>query len=210
MPAAKRFSRELLATTALRLVDCRGLAALTMRNLASELGTGPMTIYNYVSGRDGLEALLVEVVMARGDWPSPGAEDWRDDVRALSEAYWRTIRAHPQAIPLIITRRATDPSTLEFGERMLNALTRSGKAGSELLVAFRVVSGFIVGFTQAEAGGEITAAHGESAKDITDRGRRLSSDRFPRVVEIAEVSAHSDRQKEFRAGLELVLTGLSA
>lgn len=205
MPAAKRFSRELIATTALRLVDSRGLPALTMRNLASELGTGPMTIYNYVSGREGLEALLVEAVMARGDWPDTEAEDWRDDVRALAEAHWRTIRTHPHAIPLIITRGAMDPSTLEFGERMLNALARSGRSGSELLIAYRVVSGFIVGFTQAEGGDEKTAGPTQD----TDVRNRLPADRFPRVLEIAEVSAHSDHQREFRAGLELILAGLS-
>ena len=62
-PKAK-FTRAQLQEAALALVDEQGLAALSMRTLAGALGTGPMTLYNYVKDRDELDALVVEAVLA--------------------------------------------------------------------------------------------------------------------------------------------------
>lgn len=210
MPAPKKFTREQVAAAALRLTDTRGLGALSMRALAAELGTGPMTIYNYVDGRDGLELLVVEAVLEGAEWPEEPTGDWRADVRTLAEVFWHTIRAHPHVIPLIAERRTVDEPILAFGERMLEALARSGRSGRELLVAFRLVSGFIVGFTQSAAGRALTSPGGESATSVNARARALDRERFPRVVEIATASEEGDRAEEFRAGLDLLVAGLAA
>ncbi|MDJ1130608.1 TetR/AcrR family transcriptional regulator [Streptomyces iconiensis] len=210
MAAPKKFSREQVAAAALRLTDTRGLEALSMRTLAAELGTGPMTLYNYVDGREGLELLVVEAVLEGADWPETGSGDWRDDVRKLAEVFWRTIRSHPHVIPLIAERRTVDEPILDFGERMLEALARSGRSGRELLVAFRLVSGFIVGFTQGAAGRALISPGGESASAVIARARTLDPERFPRVVEIATASVEGDRTGEFRAGLDLLIAGLAA
>jgi AcrR family transcriptional regulator len=60
-----RFSRDEIAAAALRIVDESGLGALSMRSLAAALGTGPMTMYNYVADREGLEELVVAAVVGR-------------------------------------------------------------------------------------------------------------------------------------------------
>ena len=181
-----------------------------MRTLATELGTGPMTLYNYVDGRDGLELLVVEAVLEGARWPEAATGDWRQDVRALAEVFWHTIRTHPQVIPLIAERRPVDEPILDFGERLLGALARSGRSGRELLVAFRLVSGFIVGFTQGAGGRGPIAGGGEPASEVIARARTLDRGRFPRVVEIATASVEGDRAEEFRAGLDLLIAGLDA
>lgn len=210
MPAPKKFSRDQLASAALELADEKGLDALSMRTLAARLGTGPMTLYNYVDGRDGLESLVIEAVVRHAVYPPRPAADWREEVRTLAESYWTTIRRHPQVVPLIVARRTTDEPTLEFGERMLEALARSGRSGRELLVAFRLVVGFIIGFAQGEAGARAFSPAGGTADEVIERGRTLPAERYPRVVEIATASARGDRAEEFRAGLDLLVAGLSA
>jgi len=210
VPARKKFSRDQLASKALELADEKGLDALSMRSLAARLGTGPMTLYNYVDGRDGLESLVIEAVVRHAAYPPEPAADWREEVRTLAESYWATIRRHPQVVPLMVARRTTDEPTLDFGERMLEALARSGRSGQDLLVAFRLVTGFIVGFAQGEAAGETFSLVGGSADEVIERGRTLPAERYPRVVEIATASAQGDRAEEFRAGLDLLVAGLSA
>ncbi|WKX71156.1 TetR/AcrR family transcriptional regulator [Streptomyces sp. XD-27] len=209
MPAPRKFTEEQLRNAALSLVDEQGLAALTMRNLAAALGTGAMTIYNYVDGREGLEALLVDAVMAEGRKP-PGipSDDWRADVRALAEAHWRAVRAHPDVIPLILTRRTVDLPTLATAEDLLEALSRSGRAGADLLAAFRMLTGFIMGFAQAELAGPLSIAPDEDVDTLTQRVRALPPERFPHLVEIAEAASTSTPEAEFRAGLDLVIAGL--
>ncbi|MEV0698643.1 TetR/AcrR family transcriptional regulator C-terminal domain-containing protein [Saccharopolyspora sp. NPDC050389] len=210
MPAPRKFAREQLQSAALALVDEQGLAGLTMRSLATALGTGPMTIYNYVDGREGLEQLVTEAVMAQASWPAEAPGDWADEVLAVAEGMWRAVRAHPHAIPLILTRRSLDVATLAPAEALLQALARGGRSGAELLVAFRAVSGFITGFAQAELVGPLSAARDEDLSAITDRIETLPPERFPKLIEIARAAVESEPEAEFRAGLQIVLAGLKA
>ncbi|MGW5386099.1 TetR/AcrR family transcriptional regulator [Nocardia sp. NPDC003963] len=209
MPAPRKFSREQLQAAALALVDDQGLAGLTMRNLAAQLGTGAMTIYNYVDGREGLEELVTEAVMGETRW-AESADEWPVRVSAIAEGMWRAVRAHPHAIPLILTRRSSDIPTLAPAEALLEALARSGRSGIDLLVAFRVVSGFVTGFAQAELASPLAARNGEDRTAVAARVAGLPADRFPKLIEIAEAAASSDPEAEFRDGLGIVLAGLGA
>ncbi|MGY1942973.1 TetR/AcrR family transcriptional regulator [Nocardia asiatica] len=210
MPAPRKFTREQLQAAALALVDEHGLAGLTMRSLATAIETGPMTIYNYVDGRDGLEQLVTEAVMAQARWPADPPDSWADEVVAVAEGMWRAVRSHPHAIPLILTRRSLDLATLAPAEALLQALARGDRSGTELLVAFRTVSGFVTGFAQAELAGPLSAVRGEDLSAITDRVAALPPGRFPKLIEIAQAAAESNPEAEFRAGLRIILAGLEA
>lgn len=131
---------------------------LSMRTLASALGTGAMTLYNYVAEREELDSLVVEAVIAEARWTPVAHDDWRDEVRVIAFTLWRAVRAHPHAIPLILTRRSRFPAVFEVMEALLRALSRSGCSGHALLVAFRAVSALVMGFAQAELAGPLTPA----------------------------------------------------
>src|SRR5258708_31809245 len=66
-----RFTTDEIAAAALGIVDAQGLSALSMRSLAAALGTGPMTLYNYVPDTAGLEELVVAAVRAQPRLPAP-------------------------------------------------------------------------------------------------------------------------------------------
>lgn len=205
MPAPRRFSRAELQHAALALVDAEGLDALTMRSLAAALGTGAMTIYNYVDGRDGLEALLVEAVLAEVELPGAPGDDWRADLRAIAEANWSAVRAHPAVIPLILTRRGTDPAVLRIGEATLDALARSGRTGSALLAAFRAVTAFVNGFAQVELASAVASG---TAGGLVGQVLAQPPERYPMLVAAATTAAGSDPVVEFRAGLDILIAGL--
>lgn len=205
MPAKSKFTRPQLQAAALALADRQGLAALSMRSLAGALGTGPMTLYNYVRDRDELDALVVEAVMAEVARPR-ARSDWQSDVRAIVEATWRTVRRHPNVIPLVLTRRTLHNTTLDWAENLLEALARSGRSGADLLVAFRTVTGFVMGVVQAQLA---QPAVGASDPDI-ERAQALPAERYPRLIEIAKAATRLGPDREFRAGLDIVMAGLTA
>ena len=204
MPPKAKFTRVQLQGAALALVDEQGLAALSMRTLAGALGTGPMTLYNYVKDRDDLDALVVEAVLAEISRPRSRG-DWQHDVRAIVEATWRTVRRHPNVIPLILTRRTLHETTLDWAEGLLDALARSGRSGTELLIAFRTVSGFVMGLAQAQLAGPLSTA---TDLDVA-RAQALPPERYPRLIEIAKAATKLGADREFRAGLDIVMAGLS-
>jgi AcrR family transcriptional regulator len=205
MPPKAKFARAQLQEAALAIVDREGLPALSMRSLAAALGTGPMTLYNYVKDRDDLDALVVEAVMAEVRLPREKG-DWRADVTAIVEATWRTVRRHPNVIPLVLTRRTLHETTLVWAEALLRALARSGRSGADLLVAFRTVSGFVMGFAQAQLADPLSPD--EDREDIS-RAQALPAERFPHLIEIAGAAAKLGADREFRAGLDIVMAGLT-
>lgn len=205
MPPKAKFMRAQLQEAALGIVDREGLPALSMRSLAGALGTGPMTLYNYVRDRDDLDALVVEAVLAEVRLPREKG-DWRADVTAIVEATWRTVRRHPNVIPLVLTRRTLHETTLVWAEALLRSLARSGRSGADLLVAFRTVSGFVMGFAQAQLADPLTPD--EDRADIA-RAKALPTERFPHLIEIAGAAAKLGADREFRAGLDIVMAGLA-
>lgn len=205
-----KFTRQQLQAAALALVDEHGLAGLSMRALASALGTGAMTLYNYVTEREDLDILVVEAVIAEARWSPIDGDDWRDEVHAIATSLWRAVRAHPHAIPLILTRRSRSPAVLDVAEALLGALARSGRSGHSLLIAFRAVSALVMGIAQAELAGPLALEAGESPDTTIARFRALPSDRYPRLIEIANAAITSDAEIEFRRTLDLLLGGLAA
>ena len=53
-------SRDAIVAAAVQLLDREGLAALSMRRLAEELGTGAASLYRYVDTREDLIDLMID------------------------------------------------------------------------------------------------------------------------------------------------------
>jgi AcrR family transcriptional regulator len=200
-----RFTLADIQQHALAIVDRDGLAGLTMRSLAASLQTGAMTVYNYVDGREGLEELVVDAVSARVEIPEP-SDDWLADTRAVATAMWRTFRAHPAAIPLVLTRRTSTPAGLAPGEALAAALARGGFEGVDLFVAFRTVSAFVTGIAQAELAGRLS--HEDDPGSAAQRIEAIAQGPLPTLAKLAPVGAVFSGQ-EFERGLTVILSGLT-
>lgn len=205
-----KFTHAQLQAAALRLLDRDGFRGLSMRALAGELGTGAMTLYNYVPQREGIDLLVIEAVVAEARWdPGPYAA-WQDEVRAIAAGLWSAVRAHPHAIPLVLTRRSRSPAMFVVTEALLTALARSGRSDTALLVAFRAVSALVMGLAQAELAGPLAIQAAESADETIARFRALPAERFPWLIDIASAARQSTAEEEFRAALDLLLAGLDS
>lgn len=205
-----KFSIDQLQQAALDIVDREGLAALSMRTLAGTLGTGAMTLYNHVPNREELDILVIDAVLAEARYTAVERDDWRDQVEAIALGTWQAISAHPNAIPLILTRRSRSAITLQMAEALLEALARGGRSGRSLLIAFRAVTAFVVGFAQVQLAGPLAADAGENPASVIERIRALPEDRYPRLVGLAALANPDQASLEFREGLRSLLTGLAA
>lgn len=204
-----RFNREQLEDAAIKVIDRHGLNGLTMRAVAAELATGPMTLYNYISGRTELDALVVDGALRDIHLPPAPSADWRADVHHIAEQTWAAVRKHPNAVPLILARRSHSPRFLDIAETLLDALARAGLAGRDLLSAFRAVTTLATAFALTELAGPLSDRGG--GRDATiERFRSLPPDRYRLLVQIATAASQSDPAEELHRGLEALLDGLSA
>ena len=207
MARPARFTIDDIRAEALRIVDQEGLAALTMRRLASALGTGPMTIYNYVEARLGLEELVVDAVAADIRIPESTGQ-WLDDVGAIATAMWTSVRRHPAAIPLVLTRRTSTTSSFRSAEALIDALRSGGYEGEPLLAAFRTVTGFVMGIAQAELAGPLTPETDTSVRATAKRIETLAGEDHPNLAELARIGSESSPERDFETGVAIVLAGL--
>ncbi|GAS96759.1 TetR family transcriptional regulator [Mycolicibacterium canariasense] len=199
-----RFTVQDIAGAALRIVDEQGLAALSMRSLASALGTGPMTVYNYVADKTALEELVVAAVVAEIALPAP-TDDWRNDVQAIAVALWKGVRAHPAAVPLVLTRRLSSPTGFAIVDALVAALGRGGLTGTALLAAFHGLLGFVIGAAQTELAGPLTG----SAAEAADRIGSLAGAEHPHIAALAQVAITTPVERDFTTGLAMLIDGIA-
>lgn len=200
-----RFTLDEVQAAALEIVDRDGLSALSMRTLGTALGTGPMTLYNYVKNRDELEELVAEAVIA--DMQLPDRRDhWADEVRAVAGAMWDGVHRHPNAVPLVLTRRTVSASSYNAAERLVQALGTAGLTDEPLLSAFRAVLALIMGSVQVELAGPL-APDGELAAAAAQIGAR-AGDEFQQLAALAVVSQRTTPNDDFSRALDMLLAGL--
>jgi len=204
-----RFTIAEIGLCALGIVEQEGVASLSMRAVASRLGTGPMTLYNYVKGREGLEDLVVNAIIESLTLPDP-TDDWGTDLAATATALWEVLRAHPNAIPLILTRRSVSVSAFAPAEQMIAALSRSGLTETDVLAAFRAILALVTGSAQAGFAGLLagSAVHEQANSAGAARIGELAGDDYPHIARLAKASAQSTAAADFRRGLEIFLWGL--
>ncbi|MDZ7930249.1 MAG: TetR/AcrR family transcriptional regulator C-terminal domain-containing protein [Rhodococcus sp. (in: high G+C Gram-positive bacteria)] len=135
---------ELIVDAALAIVRESGLAALTMRRLATDLRTAPMTVYRHVDDRRALLLLMLDVV-ADGVKLDPVSGDPRTDVTAAITAIHDALQADSWAVELLVTDKLASPKILPSIERIFAGFTAAGLAPEDVAAAYSLVWHYTVG-----------------------------------------------------------------
>jgi AcrR family transcriptional regulator len=135
--------------SALEEIDARGLAAFSIRNLASRLGVYPTAIYWHVKSRDVILAQVVARILA--DVEPRRGQPWQGTLRTLFTGYRAAIRKHPHVAPLVGAHLIGNSSIpLSFVESVLAVLAEAGFADRDLVAAYNTVIAALVGFVTQE------------------------------------------------------------
>ncbi|MFC4039473.1 TetR/AcrR family transcriptional regulator [Dactylosporangium siamense] len=203
MPRPRSLTDDQIAAAALALTDRAGLAALSMRTVAAELGMGTMSLYRYVTDREQLERLVVEFVLRDVDFAPPRDAPWTDQVSAVTNGIRDAVSAHPAVVPLFLTHRSTSAGVMRCGDVLLRVLAEAGFHGPDRVFAFRTLLAYLIGALTTEHLGPLSGP-GTAAL------ARLPGDDFPFLAETARVARSIGPDEEFRRGLTIVLAGLGA
>jgi AcrR family transcriptional regulator len=134
-------SVEQIAQTAIGIADAEGLAALSMRRVADELGFTPMALYRYVPGKHE----LVEVMLDVGVGPPPesiaAAGGWRAQLERWSREIFAIYMRHRWVLDVPLAGLRMGPNRLAWLESALTALDGTGLTDSEMLAATLALDG---------------------------------------------------------------------
>ncbi|MEU3271191.1 TetR/AcrR family transcriptional regulator C-terminal domain-containing protein [Saccharomonospora sp. NPDC006951] len=192
-------SRQAVLEAALALVDREGLRALSMRRLGSELGVEAMTLYNHVSHKDALLDGLVEQVVVTPAVSPFGASSWRVGLRDFAHAFLAALRAHPNVIPLVVSRPAATSLNQRMLESVLGSLCEAGFSVHRALDVVHSVAGFVAGYVATTP-----------PDDGTVPPRDLDADEFPLLAAAMCGRTPSDSSNRFDFALDAMLCGFGA
>lgn len=129
-----------LARESISLLDEGGIAALTVRALATRLGVAPPSLYSRIQSVDDLLDLALD--SALGDDHQVRADYPREPCQLLLALYDHLVR-HPWAPHVIGLRPPRGPAYVSFSEQFLELLEGTG-VREPLTVAY-AMSNFVIG-----------------------------------------------------------------
>jgi AcrR family transcriptional regulator len=208
-----KITRDVVLTAALEMIDRDGAGTLSMRRLARALDRDPMILYRHASSKAALLDGVAEAVLAQLTVDSADP-DWAAQLRAVARGYRALALAHPNVVPLLVTRPLATPlalrppGTLRPLEDILTLLTRAGFSGPDALHIYRALFGFLHGHVLNEL--QELIDNPDETDDLLRLGlHRLPIGEFPLLRSLAPVLAAYDGATELERGLDILLTGLA-
>jgi AcrR family transcriptional regulator len=120
--ADQELTRERIVRAAIDVADAEGMAELSMRRIAAELGVATMSLYRHVPGKDDLVLEMIDAALGEHRLPAVPPEGWRARLELCARLQWGLFRRHPWLAPAMsLTRPQLAPNALAHTEWVLNA-----------------------------------------------------------------------------------------
>jgi len=199
---------EGILDAAMALLDARGAAALTMRNLADALGCKQASLYRHIRNREELVTLLADRGISPASTPPPDDLDWAGQAAWSARQFRDHLRRHPGLVSLIHGTERLGPNSLAGVEYALELFTRAGLNPQQAAAAASSLGTFIVGSVQLNLGLDASDPGERDDRRLLYSSRDAAA--FPLLVRHADILADVDSDAEFEVGLNALLTGFRA
>ena len=204
-----RYGREDVARAAVAIADGEGLEAVTFRAIAARLGTGVMSLYNYIPDKQALVFDMAELIAAELALPAPTG-DWRADMHVVAGRQRDLALRHPWMTEAVSHLQPIGPATLDFLEFALGALEPTGLSARDRLETIGLVNGFVLNIVRAELESRAADPRREAVQ-FARLPELLATGRYPRFAAAIAQSGQPqpwDPAVHFDRLLDRILDGL--
>ncbi|MFC4146384.1 TetR/AcrR family transcriptional regulator [Micromonospora mangrovi] len=209
-PAKSPLSRGGLVAVALRIMRDEGLERVTMRRLATELDTGPASLYVYVDNMAELHGALLDELVAELDLPTDAAaRHWRDELIGLLVRYTGLLMGYPSLARSVLTLRPSGPHYLRLIDALLGLLhvggvpARQAAWGVDLLLQHATA-------TAAEQGTRDESAVADSeAEQLLVAVREADEGDHPNVHRVRDELFSGTGEERLRWSFAVLVDGLA-
>jgi AcrR family transcriptional regulator len=207
-------SRDAIVEAAIRILDAEGVDALTIRRLATELDTGPATLYWHIAGKEELGELVYDRLMGEVELPEPDPERWEDQIKAIARQGYQVMLSHNDAVKLSIGRVPMGPNMLRMIEWSL-ALLRGAGIPDDVASYFgdllgRYIDASVLEVTAAPALGGASRDPADVSTMVQDYFSSLPPDQFPNLLAMAATMFKPSDNERFEMGIDILVRGLAA
>ncbi|GAA4878438.1 TetR/AcrR family transcriptional regulator C-terminal domain-containing protein [Kitasatospora terrestris] len=215
-PGEPALTPERIVAAAVAVADAEGLAALSMRRVAAELGAATMSLYRHVADKEDLLFRMLDAAFAGHPLPADPPPGWRERLDLAARRLWAAFRRHPWlASAMSLTRPQPVASALPYTEWVLAALEDRGLDDQTVFTAHLVLLNYVRGVAlNLELEREAEAQTGQTSEEWMDAQEDelsvlLDPARFPRLAAMASAGYDFQLDGLFEFGLARMLDGLA-
>ncbi|WP_328539607.1 TetR/AcrR family transcriptional regulator [Streptomyces sp. NBC_00344] len=202
-PRKPLLSRERIVATASTLVDSEGLAAVSTRRLAAELGVSGPSLYNHFRNKDEILDAVADAVSAQIDlsmFDENDVRDWRTALHDWAVSYRSALTDHPNIVPVLAQGPGRRPAGLRVADAVFGAMVRAGWPAAQATYIGALMRYFITG-----------SALGSFARGFVDDETAYDPADYPHLGQ-AHLLAERQQQVDegaFETGLRALVDGLA-
>jgi AcrR family transcriptional regulator len=201
-PRKPLLSTDRIVETARALVDAEGLAAVSTRRLAAELGVSGPSLYNHFRTKDEILEAVADSVSAQVDLSmfDDADREWRTALHDWAVSYRAALRDHPNIVPVLAQGPGRRPAGLRLADAVYGAMVRAGWPAAQATSIGALMRYFIMGSALGSfAGGFVDDV---SAYDPAD---------YPHLGQAHLLAEQQEKidERAFETGLTALLDGLA-
>ncbi|MEV8016632.1 helix-turn-helix domain-containing protein [Streptomyces sp. NPDC086554] len=203
-----RIDLDTIVAIARRILQEEGVAALSMRRVAKEVGTTPMALYHHVRDKD--ELLMLTLSGTADSVPRPELpDDPRDRMLAVSVHMHGTLARMPWVVEVLSLGDLTDKGALWMVEEIVGSAMTLGLTPGQAVAAYRTIWHCVYGdlvFRQAMAR---RAEEPDRRRHFPEMITDADADELPHMTALAdswlELTADYDVSKQLGAVIDGLL-----
>ncbi|MFF1480776.1 TetR/AcrR family transcriptional regulator [Streptomyces sp. NPDC058301] len=206
-PRKPLLSHDRIVAAASALVDAEGLAAVSTRRLAAELGVSGPSLYNHFRTKDEILEAVADATSAQVDlsmfdpatFRAEGARGWRTALHDWAVAYRAVLTRHPNIVPVLAQGPGRRPAGLRLADAVFGAMVAAGWPPAQATHIGALMRYFVMG-----------SALGSFARGFVDDETAYDPADYPHL---GQAHLLAERQEEidegaFETGLRALLDGL--
>lgn len=204
--------RREIVDVAVRIADSEGLAALSLRRVATELGVGKTTVVWHVGSKDQLLDLVLDRILAEVPTPKASVRP-RQALEEIARGLRHVLVSHYKIAPLVGQRPGIGPNSLKLIEQTLARLIQSGLSPEAATNNYVVLLAYVNGFAVWESRNidtEVAVGPDLYAHTVLEYLSQLPADLYPSILAAAPHMTDGDFTRRFEQGLAWLLDGILA
>lgn len=201
-------SRDEIIEAALNLIQREGIAAVTMRKLADEIGVTPMALYHHIPSKKQLLDLVVDRVGAEVHIAHDG-RPWIDQMRDYAMGWREELHRYPGVAGYLLRQDAPPSMAWRVIDDAVSLLVESGFEDRNAARAYAALASYVLARCDQE---EVMAGHARMNEPWSDdRIRQVLRDAHD--IDHGRISGYLQElsaDDHFSYTLERLLIGIDA
>ena len=188
------------------IVGSQGADALTVRAVATAMGSAPMSLYNHFRTKEAMLDAVLDQVLGELAFDDEGGE-WTAELERYGLALAEHLAAHPWAVLPIMARPDPGEAATALGEKVIGIALRGGLSPALAVTAFSTIIALVYGRAAFLAAALLPGA--QRAEEVTARIDGADAADFPATASVAEELAGYAGRQHLERGLRALIGGLA-